>query len=370
VALAAGLFALSLAPLDWLHDRDHLWPLNPRTPSTYDVLFQSVSGFADPGWFAAVRASAWRLLGGIVLVAVLGGLLARERSREAWRRVGWLAAALVVWWAIERFPLDASATPVRLSVLVSFLACGLALASPALEGRPYLVAVGVFAGLAGLRAAVSPFMTGPYDGPAHFAAAASWIVLLLILAPPLLWPEPGSRAATLTRGTLAAVLGLSFWWDAAGNAAALRYPWKQAVSTPAGPVYVEFGVANLLREVGRHVAAGDRILVVPEINAVDALFGARSISPVLHHLPGFFDARMETDLVRRLEAAPPSTVVLFARATPELELAPFGEGFGVGIWDWCLRHGRVVYSSPRGKVLTLGGGSERSARPVAPEAHR
>jgi len=352
VLLAAAAFVASAAPLSVLRDRDHLWPLNPRPPAAFDSLFRSVSGLAEPDWFRAVRGSAWRLLAGIALFATLGGLLARERSRRAWVRILWLAGALAVWWGIERFSISTPESAVRLSVAASCLVALGALFWRSLDGRALAAAIGVFAALTGMRAVFSPYESGPYEGPAHFAAAASWALLLLVFAPRALWPAAeSSRARGVTRSALAVVLAAAFWWTAFGDAASLRFPWKEAVETPNGRIYVERGQAALFREIGRRFRPGERVLVFPEVNAVDALFGLRSVSPLLHHFPGWLDRDVEDELIARFEKEPPSKIVLFERATPEFGVAPFGRGYGTAIWEWCLRNYRVAWSSPRGAIL-------------------
>jgi hypothetical protein len=366
VLLVAAAFVAFSAPFESLRDRSHLWPLQFRSPAQFDLLFQSVSGLADPDWFASARFAAWKLLGAVGLLAVLGGLLARERSRAAWSRVVWLGLGLAVWGALERFSLGTRAAPVRLSVLVSFLVAILALLNPRLEGRCFLIGVGCFAGLTGLRAFVSPFLSGPYDAPAHFAAALSWAFLLFFFVPTLVWPV--GRAAMLTRKALACFLLLLFWWDAAAGAESLRFPWKTQVATPRGNIYVEPGQASFLDAVGRNLTPGEKVLVFPEINAVDALFQVRSVSPLLHYLPGWVDSRTESELIRRFDKDPPSSVILFQRSTSEFGTAPFGQGFGVALWDWCLRHYRVVVSSQRGVILRLREDRGRQRGVISPGA--
>jgi hypothetical protein len=96
---------------------------------------------------------------------------------------------------------------------------------------------------------------------------------------------------------------------------------------------------------------GERVLVLPEINAVDALFELHSVSPLLHHFPGWLDSYEEAELIRRLEKDPPSKVILFERPSAEFGIAPFGKGFGVDLMAWCTRNYRVVWSSPKGAIL-------------------
>jgi hypothetical protein len=350
VALAACAFALWCAPLDWLRERNYLWPFKLRPPAAFDTLFHSVSGLGYPGWFAGLRRSLWTVLAGITLLAALGGLLARELSARAWRRIFALAAVVLAWWTLERFPLAGPAAPARLSVLVSGLVALLALFSREEDGRPLLLAVAVFAAATGMRAVVSPFESGPYDGPAHFVAAASWAIFLIVFVPRVLWAR-SPRSAARTRGVVAAALFLFAWWNAATATATLRFPWKERVATPLGPIFVERGQAALFREIGLRVRPRTPILVVPEINAVDALFEARSVSPLPHLVPGWLDAAREAELVRRFEKDPPKVVVFFNRPTSEFGAASFGDGYGMALSDWCRRNYRVDWSSARGAVL-------------------
>lgn len=359
VAAAAVAFALWSAPLDWLRARDHFWPLAPRPPREFDTLFRYVSGLSDPHWFLALRRSAWRLLVNLGLAAALGGLLARVWTRRSWRRIAWLGAALSIWWLIERFSLADPPTPLRLSVVVSALVGFGAFFLPGLEGRPLVAALGLFAAMAGSRALVSGFEAGSYDGPAHFAAAASWALFLFVFAPRILWRSSPAGAARM-RAATAAALCVGCAWMVVEGAERLRFPERSAVETPVGRVYLDTEDAAMFDEIGRRVHAGERVLVVPDINAVDVLYGLRSPSPFLNHLPGWLGPEVEADLIARLEKDPPSRVIFFERPTDEFDVAPFGRGFGVALSDWCLRNYRVAWSSRKGRIL-----EPRASRAVA-----
>jgi hypothetical protein len=350
VAVAAVAFALWSAPLASLRLRDHFWPLAPRPPREFDTLFRYVSGLSDPHWFLEMRYSAWRLLLSLALLAALGGLLAREATRRAWRRVGWLVAALSVWWLIEGFSISDPPTPLRLSVVVSGVVGLGAFFLPGLAARPLTVALGLFAAMAGSRALVSGYEAGSYDGPAHFAAAASWAIFLFVFAPRILWASSPRSAGRMRIATAAALCVASAWLVVEG-AERLRFPGRSTVETPVGHVYLDAEEAAMFREIGRRVRKGESVLVVPDINAVDVLYGLRSPSFFLDHLPGWLGPEVEADLIARLEKDPPSRVIFFERSTNEFGVAPFGRGFGVALWDWCFRNYRVVWSSRKGLIL-------------------
>jgi len=352
VLIVAAVMVAPFASFISLRNQSHLWPLNPRVPSEMKVLYRSVMGLSNPNWFFELRSSAWALLAGFTLFAALGGMLSRERSRHAWSRLLYLGLALAIWEAIERFPFRLDLSPIRLWALGAFLLAGLVIFRPGFAGRSSLIVLGIFAGFNGVRAAFSQFVSGGYDGPAHFASALTWAILLLAVGPALVWSS--ANAVKWTRIALAAALLLNFSWEAASGIESLRSSWKTAVTTPAGRVYLERGQAAFLENVGRSVRAGERILVLPEINAVDALFQARSASPLLHYFPGWFDAETEVQFLRRLQSDPPAHVILFRRTTPDLAVGPFGEGYGLALVDWCSRNYRLVFSSPKGTIWSRG----------------
>ncbi|HEY1435445.1 MAG TPA: hypothetical protein VGG65_08725, partial [Thermoanaerobaculia bacterium] len=99
------------------------------------------------------------------------------------------------------------------------------------------------------------------------------------------------------------------------------------------------------------IRPGDTVLVLPESSAVDVLFEAHSVSPLLHLLPGWLDTAAERSLIRKFEAAPPAEVVLFERPTEEYGIAPFGRGFGVLLSQWCLRNYAFAAQTAGGAVL-------------------
>ena len=212
-----------------------------------------------------------------------------------------------------------------------------------------MAALGVFAGLAGSRAAFSPMMTGSYDGPAHFVEMAAWVVLLTVLLPPILTGGgvAGPWARRLIAGTIIVVAAPYAW----NGIEALRAPSRVAFETPRGRIYLEPAEARLFGLIGSQLHPGERVLVLPEASAVDALFGVRSVSPFLHLLPGWLNAPAERALIARFDLAPPDAVVLFERPTDEYGIEPFGRGFGALLSEWCGQHYAVAAEAPGGAVL-------------------
>ena len=349
--LAATVFAFalscdSLASLRW---NSHLWPLNLAPPAELNGLFRFVAGLADPQWPLVVRSAAFRLLLLVAELTAVAMLLARERSGKRWLPLAALAAALGIWFGIEGRDLWHPSNALCLSMLASFLVAALALFRRSTERRPLVGALGVFAGLAGSRAAFSPMMSGSYDGPAHFVEMAAWVVLLTVLLPPIL--TGGGAAEPWVRRLLAGmiiVVAAPYAWN---GIEALRAPSRVPLATPRGRIYLEPAEARLFGLIGSEIHPGERVLVLPEGSAVDALFGARSVSPFLHLLPGWLNVAAERALIARFDQSPPDAVILFERPTEEYGIQPFGRGFGALLSEWCGRNYAVAGRSPGGEVL-------------------
>ena len=92
-------------------------------------------------------------------------------------------------------------------------------------------------------------------------------------------------------------------------------------------------------------------MILPEPNGVDALFGLRSASPLLSHLPGWLDARAEQRLLGTFAHDPPDVVILFDRPTWEYGVAPFGAGFGQGLGKWISQNYSVTAGKNGGAIL-------------------
>ncbi len=349
VAAAVFGFALSCDSLASLRWNSHLWPLNLAPPAELNGLFRSVAGVADPRWPLVLRSAAFRLLLLLAELTAVAMLLARERSGKRWLPLASLAAALAIWFAVEREDLWHPSNALCLSMLASFLVAALAFLRRSTEHRPFLVALGVFAGLAGSRAAFSTVVSGSYDGPAHFVEMAAWVVLLTVLLPPILTgggaAEPWARR--LLVGMLVVVAAPWAW----NGIESLRAPSRIPLETLRGRIFLEPAEARLFRVIGSQIRPGQRVLVLPEASAVDALFGARSVSPFLHLLPGWLNESAERALIARFDQAPPDVVVLFERPTEEYGIDPFGRGFGVLLSQWCEQHYAVAARAPGGVVL-------------------
>jgi endonuclease/exonuclease/phosphatase (EEP) superfamily protein YafD len=220
------------------------------------------------------------------------------------------------------------------------------------------VAIGTFAGLAGLRAVFSPSLSGAFDGPAHFGASLTWVVLLCAFAPRILAPDP--RAAVWARRITAFFLLVSAGYGAAWGAQSLRFAWRVPVSTMRGTVFLDPSKAPFLRSLAREIRPGERVLVIPEISAVDVLFAARNVSPLQDHLPGWLDPPLEDELLRRFHAVPPEAVVVFNRTLHEFGYQRFGERYGERLAAWIEENHRPVFAERVGSVL------RPRARPQSP----
>jgi hypothetical protein len=350
VALTA-LGIILLAPgvtLDSLRNNNHLWPLDLVPPGDLNRLFRVAGGTFAVGWAYEVRQTAWSFLLQVGLLASAGLLAARARRLSDWLPVFGLASLLLAWWAVESFRFSARA-PVELSCAISFAVAALAVGARQLEGREHIVAIGTFAGLAGLRAIFSRSLSGPFDGPAHLGASLTWVIFLCVLVPRVL--VPGARGSAYLRRMMTTFLLISGGYGAARGAENLRFPWRVPVPTMRGTVFLDPSRARFLRSLSREIRPGDKVLVLPEINAVDVLFAGRSVSPLEDHLPGWLDLRVEDDLLRRFRAVPPETVVLFNRPLQEFGYSRFGERYGERIAKWIEENYRPVLSERVGSVL-------------------
>lgn len=347
VALGAILL-VSGATLHSLRNQNHVWPLDPVPPSALNHLFRLAAGMKPTDWAFDVRKAAWCLLVQVGLLGSAGLLAARARKLSHWLPVLGLAFALLSWWAVERFRFSTRA-PVALSSAVAFLVAAFAVGERRLENREHLVAIGTFAGLAGLRAVFSRTLSGPYDGIAHFATSLTWLLFLCVFAPRILAAEP--RAATYARRMTGILLLVTAAYGALVGAEHLRFARGEPVRTLRGTIFLDPTKASFFRSLSREIRPGEKVLVLPEINAVDVLFGARSVSPLQHHLPGWLDLPLENELLRRLEASPPEAVVLFDRSLHEFGVLRFGDGYGQRIARWIEQNYRPVLSERAGSVL-------------------
>lgn len=349
VASAVLLFALSCDSLASLRSNSHLWPLNLAPPPELSGLFRSVAGLSDPQWPLVLRSAAFRMLLLIAELTAVAMLLARERSARRWRPLAALCVVLAVWFGVEGRNLWHPSNALCLSMLAAFLVAALALLRKDTEGRPFLGALGVFAGLAGSRAAFSCMISGSYDGPAHFVEMSTWVVLLTVLLPSILTGR--GAAVPWARGLIAGmiiVVAAPYAWS---GIEALRPPSRVPLETRRGRVFLDPREARLFTILGSQLKPGERVLVLPEGSAVDVLFDVRSVSPFLHLLPGWLNVAAERSLIAKFDQAPPNAVVLFERPTDEYGIGPFGQGFGALLSEWCRQNYAVAAQSPGGEVL-------------------
>src|SRR5262249_24510118 len=148
---------------------------------------------------------------------------------------------------------------------------------------------------------------------------------------PEVWPPgggPGDPAARFTRLVWAIVLFPVVCLGAAIGIYSLGSSAYRPVDTPRGRIWAPAETAELYAVAGREIRPGERVLALPETNAVDVLFEARSASPFVLMMPGWLDARGEEQLIRKFETEPPDVIVVFQRPTWEYGVAPFSQGFG------------------------------------------
>ncbi len=349
VSLLGAAVVLSSAPLDSLRDRSHLWPIAFVPPTVWNHLYRWVAGLAIADWKAILAHSSWWLLGCLGALSLLCLVLTWERRPARWLPTATLLGGLCLWWGFEGFTSRAAFQPTSLSMLVATVSVLLVVLDRGLPARAEMVALGIFAVLVGARAAFSAERVGPYSGIAHFASAYTWILFLCILVPRIL--PGGDSASVLARRVLAAGVLVVSGIEAARGVKSLSEPRKETVSTPRGCVTVSREAAPFFRAIGANSHRGERAWVLPEINGVDALFGLRSVSPYVSHLPGWLDESAELELLRRLEKQPPDVVIIFSRTVREYGVKGFGEGYDRLLAEWVDRHFSVVEAMPAGQIL-------------------
>jgi hypothetical protein len=349
VALCA-IFVVWSASLDTLRERNHLWPFDLIPPAAWSRLLRIATGMSPVDWTHNLRHAFWGLMVQLAFLACFGLLASRVRKLSHWTPVLVVGVVLFCWWIVEDFSL-ATPAPVALSSSVAFLIAALAIASPNREkiDRSHLVAIGMFAALASVRAIFSPSISAHFDGPAHFPTSLTWVLFLCVFAPRIMAFEP--KASLQTRRLTAILLLIGAWYGALRGAESLQFPVKEAVETPRGTVFLDHWNARLYRLLSRELKPGERALVLPEINSVDVIFRVRSVSPLLFHLPGWLDLSLESELIRQFEAKPPDVVILFNRPLQEFGVARFGEGYGELLSDWVSRNYQPVARLPSGALM-------------------
>ena len=348
ILLPAAVVVLLSAPIESLQRDSHLWPVALVLPSPIFFFYRSKLALT-PGWARAAGATVFLDLWRVAPLALFALLLAREHRRSVWLRLLALAAGLGLWRLLAGPALSHPLPSLSLSMTVAFLVAILAVLLRDTGGRVFLVAFGTFAGLVAARTAFSTGVYGYYEGPNHFATALTSVLFVLVLLPRLLLAD--SRAASYLRTLIGLALVAVSGWLAWRGIQFLRYPDHIAVETREGPVFTSPAKAELFRAIARHSTAGERVLLVPETYAIDALFQLKNVSPLLHAIPGWLDRDAERRLIPRLEESPPDLIVLLERPVAEFGSRPFGVGYGLLLADWCHRNYRVVDSLPAGQIL-------------------
>jgi hypothetical protein len=349
VVLCGAAVVLSSAPIGTLRGRSHFWPLALSPPERWNHLYARVAGLSQPDWPATLGQSAWGLLWYLGLVALLGLLISREGKPSRWLTTAALLALVGLRWAVGGSMPSVIFLPAVLSAAVAVLSAILALSASKLPGRTTILSLSVFAALVGARTVFSAERSGPYSGVAHFAAAATWVFFLCVLAPGIV---PGAPGAANWCRRVWTVLLLAF--AATGVVASVRSlaePAKEGVRTPQGRVFVDRDAARLFQALGENLREGERIWVLPEIDGVDALFRVKEVSPYPSHLPGWLDDEAQIELIHRIEKHPPDAVVIFSRSAREYGVADFGKGYDRRLSEWIDRNYSVVVDLPAGRIL-------------------
>jgi len=352
-AVVAGgglLVALASASWDSLRYQNHLWPIGTVPPS-WKYISGIAMGLLIQGWAVRVAGAAASLLYFAALLFLLGLLLGGERRVS--RSVLWvLVAALLAAGVWGRLLLGRFADPLCLSTVVAFATGALALLDRARPGRQFLAAFGAFAGFVGLRTVFACQLGwSSYSGVASACTALTWVIFVCVFLPSVWRAE---RPALATRRLwMAAVLGVAGFATVAGLRS-LREPSAVATPTPRGVVWLPAPVAPFFRLLGENLRPGERVLVIPESNAVETLYRVQTVSPYVYYLPGWLDDRAEEELLKRFSAEPPDAVVVFSRPTFEFGVTAFGRGYGERLAQWVSQNYRVAVSDQQGMVLRRG----------------
>ena len=239
--------------------------------------------------------------------------------------------------------------PMQLSMTVAFAVAALALFLANEEDRIPLVAIGIFAGLVAMRTAFSTLTGSHYSGIGHFATSLTWVLFLFLFAPRLM---PGrGKAGDWTRKAAALIVFTISWYGAIVSIQSLAPPSRVSFETERGRIWVVPRVRRVFDGIRRTAKRGEKVWVLPETNAVDALFELENVSPYEWHVPGWVGEENERQLVALLERNPPDVVVVFDRSFPEFRAGPFGSGYDLVLAAWIERNYFVVDSSPGGKVF-------------------
>jgi len=346
VAGAGLLVVFGSASFESLRYDSHFWPIG-TVPQPWKHHAGITTGLAVPGWPRRFAGAALSFAYAAALVGLSSLLLARDpRVRRPLLIL--LLSALVIGGAAEGILLGRHAEPRLLSIPAALALAVLAWLDRARPGRDFLVALGVFAGLVATRTALSINTRSPYTGVTGASMALVWSLVLLGFLPKL-WP--GGREAALAARRLwsVALLAVAAWgaWIGARD---LRADSEVTVETPRGRVWVPGAAVPLFDALGRNLRPGERALVLPEPNALEALYELRSDSPLLYHTPGCLDSRVEEQMLERYRQGGPDVVVIFDRPTVVWGVAPFGQGFGQRLAGW-IESNYAAVASPPGAVI-------------------
>jgi hypothetical protein len=350
VASVGLLVVFGSASFDSLRYDNHFWPVGV-VPTEWRYLSGIATGLLIREMPARLAGEAVAFAYEAVLLGLLGLLFGRDpRVRRPLLLV--LLGVVLIGGALGGVLVGRGADPLCLSMVIAFALALAALLDRKQPGRDFLAAFGVFAGVVASRTAFACHIGwSPYSGVTGAPTALSWALFLFCFLPRIF--PGGHSAARLTRWLWAAVLLPVAAYTAWDGIQSLRSAAAGAVpvETPRGRVFAHGALAPFLGLLAKNLHPGERTLVLPESNAVEALFELRSASPHLYHLPGWLDARAESMLLRRFERDPPEVVVLFVRSTWEFGVKPFGRGFGKRLAAWLIQNYRVVARAPGGVVL-------------------
>jgi len=351
IALAAFGFALRAASLESLRRDSHLWPLAPL-PSSWSALYGVVSDIRSPHLAARIVESLLVLLFYAAAIAWGAVFLAKDDRRRLVVPVVLIGLA-AVGSAFAGYWLPLRWSPLVLSMLVAAATAALAVAGR-VEAFESLVAIGVFSALLAARTGFAWDAGAPYGGVARFGTALCWPLLVCALLPR--WLPGGQSAARRARQFAGWVLLPVAWLAAARGATRLGNEGRVPLDTRIGRVWLTPPNADLYRAMASRIRPGDRILALPEISAVDVVFGAHTASPYPHLLPGVLDDAVEAALVRDLERRPPEAIVVFERPTAEYGVEPLGAGFGRKLMSWIDENYGVAEQAAAGRILLRRGG--------------
>ncbi|HEY2797041.1 MAG TPA: hypothetical protein VGK26_04065 [Thermoanaerobaculia bacterium] len=334
--------------LDSLRHDSHLWPIGTVPPEWRD-LYRLAAGVTGLGWQGHVVRSAVGL-GYCLLVGILTAwILTRDARSKRIVPLLVLGALLAIGvYAQLRFGWRRW-DPLCLSMIVSFVLALAAIVDKSLPRREFIAGFGLFAGIVAARTAFTGRGWNVYSSVANVCGALVWPLLLLCVLPPILLGRTAA-ARVLRRIWLAGLLPVAvyFAWSAVSglrDAAAIAMPTRQ------GSIWVYPWTAPFISLIGENVRPGERALILPESNGVDALFGLRSASPLLSYLPGWLDERAEHRLLGTFADEPPDVVILFERSSWEYGVAPFGEGYGRRLGEWISQNYSVTAGKNGGAIL-------------------